>query len=104
MIGLSLSLCIKDLCEGKVKLQDVDKIIAGTFCNSDHDWDYLIERYCETYWNKYPDKARAFVTSLLIEGQIEQPRVDYVKNNTEWCVPSISGGHWVESESDTKEI
>jgi hypothetical protein len=31
VIGLSLSLCVRDIVEGRVALADVEKIVTGTF-------------------------------------------------------------------------
>lgn len=45
MIGLSLGLCIADVCEGKIKLKDVEKIISGLICRDETAWDNVIEQY-----------------------------------------------------------
>ena len=36
-IGLSLSFCIKEIIRGEVRLEDVDKIVAGTTVDDPND-------------------------------------------------------------------
>jgi hypothetical protein len=49
MIGLSLSFCIKDIIEGRVALESVDKIVSGTFY-TDRDMFHagMKHGYCHT--------------------------------------------------------
>jgi len=89
MIGLSVSLCIKDIIRGKVALEYVEKIVAGTRCESAEDWDKVIKNYRDLYWRKDPDRAEAILRQLLQEGKVEQPRV-------QGCVAhNIAAGRWL---------
>ena len=89
MIGYSLSFCVKDICEGRVNMADVEKIVASTAADTQGDWDKLLGNYCESYWSEYPAKARAVVIELRSANKIKQPRLDdpdYFR--------SIVAGHW----------
>lgn len=100
LIGLSISLCVKDICEGRVKLSQVAKIISGTRCVDDESWKGLIKLYRKQYWQGHPDKAEGIFRHLLAEGKIEQPRL---KNDnrfplTRWG--KKEGVIWVGSEAE----
>ncbi|MFA5075878.1 MAG: hypothetical protein WC480_00445 [Patescibacteria group bacterium] len=98
MIGLSLSWCIQDIIEGKVALDALDKIIAGTRCPNPVDWDRVIQRYRDQCWGANPDLAEKIVRRLLAEGRIEQPRLENDRHH-----PSVLQKNcvrWVEAEGD----
>lgn len=89
MIGYSLSFCVMDICEGRVNMADVEKIVASTAVDTEGGWYKLLGDYCETYWSKYPAKARAVVAELRSANKIKQPRLDdagYFRSNVT--------GHW----------
>lgn len=92
MIGLSLSLCINDIANGKVALGDVEKIISGT-CADASQWDALLARYAELYWEDGPESRLRIARHLYREGKIKQPRL---LDNSHY--PMIGSGHWVNSE------
>ncbi len=95
MIGLSLSLCIKDIMSGKVAEADVEKIISGTCCRTENDWEVLCTAYKELYWSAWD---AATVVELLkrfrAQGKIVQPRL----TNPEYF-NSITDGWWVSKET-----
>lgn len=88
MIGLSLSACVSDIMRGKVKEEDVEKIISGT--NSRGNWQEVLKHYRGIYWIDYPNKAESCFWRLHKAGKIEEPRL---KNDAHY--PVITGGHWV---------
>ena len=90
MIGLSISFCIADIIRGKVNLEDVEKIVAGTKCETPEHWDGVIEQYKEYYWRDDPDMAEAVLRQMLAEGKIEQPRTKGIP------IHSIASGHWAQ--------
>jgi len=96
MIGLSLSLCIKDIIEGRAEVEAVERIITGTMAVSERDWESVLRIYCEAYWKRDPALARALVARLLAEGKITQPRL------CEGLTPNLaaSGGWWVQSMAE----
>jgi len=92
LVGLSLSLCVKDIMTGKVSEWDVSKIITGTAAETEADWTKLLASYRLTYWNRFDaDAAIELVQRFRALGKIEQPRLvnpHYV---------NTSGGHWVDA-------
>ena len=94
MIGLSISFCVQDIAEGKVALETVDKIVAGTSVEPGQATEELIALYKESYWCRYPDQAEQIFRQLLVEGRIEQPRLADPRR-----FPMLERGvRWVESE------
>lgn len=93
LIGLSLSFCIREIAEGKVKISKVAKIIAGTCAANDADWDDVIARYRTTYWSNCPTECESALYWLKSEGLIEQPRLAGGNG------PNISRGMWVIDQS-----
>lgn len=96
MIGLSVSFCIRDIVDGTIPLNSVEKIIGGIVARTDREIDKLIEQYCNSYWSKYPEKAENVFRQLLAEGKIKQPRLVNDRH-----FPNI-GNHkiWVETEEE----
>ena len=87
MIGLSLSFCVKDIASGKVKEEDVEKIVASTaFCTPD-DFEEVLRLYQSVYWRDLP-VATSIARRLYTQGKIEQPRLQGKP------VHSIVGGYW----------
>lgn len=91
MIGLSLSFCVKDLMAGRVVEAEVRKIIAGTACHTESDWDKLIADYRRTYWRTFDgDAVKALIQRLRAQSKIEQPRLADPEH-----VQYIGRGHWI---------
>jgi len=88
MIGLSISLCIQEILEGKVKEEDVEWIIAGTSVDNLSGWAPVIKEYSETYWKKDPDEAEQILIRLISKQKILQPRLSGMP------APNISNGIW----------
>lgn len=75
MIGLSLSLCIQDILEGRVEVNDVEKIISRTCARTDEDWQLLEDHYSKSYWRVAPEAGLALLAYFRIEGKLDQPRL-----------------------------
>ena len=90
MIGLSLSLCVADIIAGRVREEDVEKIIASTCCESREQWEALIKKYREYYWDKNPDLAESLCWRLIFANKIEQPRL---KDPLYFL--DINDSHWI---------
>jgi len=88
VIGLSLSYCVRDIINGEVKLEDVEKIIAGTYIDSPDALEEVLEKYSQTYWKADPLKGRAISLQLFKSGKVEQPRLERKPGF------DISEGHW----------
>ena len=90
LVGLSLSFCVKDILQGKVKLEDVDSIVAGTRARTDEDWIALLSSYSANYWYDFSqEEIKAVVDALKVKG-IDQPRVRDEEP------PQIYNGYWVD--------
>lgn len=97
-VGLSLSFCIKDICEGRVPLKDVEKIIAGTCAMSEHEWELLLNQYSEVYWRECKECALQAVEYLRSRHLIDQPRMRGE------AAHNIAAGHWIAiTRSSTDE-
>ena len=95
--GLSLSFCIKHILSGKVPEGSVDKILSGTSCRSDDDWEELIELYRDVYWRKDPDEGEAILRRLLEAGKIEQPRINWPTSGDRYSPDTSQGYPWIDS-------
>ncbi|MCX6764356.1 MAG: hypothetical protein NTU58_01475 [Candidatus Nealsonbacteria bacterium] len=94
-IGLSVSRCVADICMGNVKIEDVSKIIGGTACKDEEDWNGAIDLYKRSIWSEFPEKAEEAIRKMIAEKRIEQPRLERKPH------PNIKYGIWV---TDEKEI
>jgi len=92
-IGLSLSMCIKDLIEGKLgNNAQVLVIVSGTMfpeVNGNIDFEEVYDLYANqhNYWKKYTKEQ---VKSAFDSVKIFQPRLHGQ------LPPNISKGHWVK--------
>lgn len=99
LIGLSLSLCIKDMLGNPndpkvIKPDNVVKIVASTMAGEEREWDTLIAKYRRDYWSADPDKAEQICRLLLSEGRIEQPRLGDPYD----IIPLNPGEHWLTED------
>ena len=65
MVGLSVSLCIKDIANDKVNIENVEKIIGGTKCRNSEEWEVIIKNYRKNYWDDNPDNCERIFRNLL---------------------------------------
>jgi len=93
MIGLSLSFCIKDICAGRIRLDDVEMIVSGTKAETFEQWDELVEHYNKIYWREFQKEANAVLGFLLDNNKIIQSRI-LTKDN---IIPVIAYGRWTNS-------
>jgi len=89
LVGLSLSYCIKDIIDGKVKEEEVIKIITRTMAFDEGDWKNIIEHYQHKLWESNPKKAEEIFRRFLEAGKIEQPRTTGKETH------SLIDGHWL---------
>lgn len=75
LIGHSLSLCVADIIQDRVRLENVAAIISNTAARDARDWDKVIESYCATYWRSDAGRARRVVQYLRDANRISQPRL-----------------------------
>ena len=94
MIGFSLSLCVRDIIDGKVNLDAVEKIVTGTCYRERGEFIAGIDAtYCRTYWRRSADEAFVIAVLLWDAGKLDQPRL-----RGEEPPHGINGGgnHWKE--------
>lgn len=97
LVGLSLSLCVRDILEGKVKEEEVKEIIAGTKADTPESIEKVIREYQETSWQEKPEEGAAIAKRLFKAGKISQPRA---KGRGEH---NISKGHWLNADNAEEE-
>lgn len=73
-IGLSISMCIRDIVEGRVKERNVLKIISRVSAHTPEDWERIIHDYKRDEWSRYAIEADKILRRLLKKKKIEQPR------------------------------
>jgi len=73
-VGLSLSFCVRDIAEGRVSLNEVEKIITGTKATTGAEWRDVFDKYQQFYWYNKPAECLHIARQLLRAGKIEQPR------------------------------
>jgi hypothetical protein len=104
MIGLSVSFCVRDIAAGKVNLDEVEEIIAGTRVASWRRQKHLIRIYLRTYWQDNAEACEKVYRQLVSNTKramrgvdpkgpiIVQPRL-YGR-----MAPMLARtGHWIDS-------
>ena len=91
MIGLSLSLCVAEILNDRVRLEDVKLIRSNILARDDAEWDYVIGSYCHSYWRRDPARAREIVQTLRETHRIQQPRL----TGDPWSRHAITDGIWI---------
>ena len=90
-IGLSLSLCLKDILNGKIEVSEVSCIVTNTAFDT-----YLqaFNHYYSNYWASY-DEAVAFKTLLEVWPLVCQPRrqVGMAKHSGHY----VNKGWWIDT-------
>lgn len=96
-VGLSLSFCIRDIYEGRVKEREIKEIQTSTTAKSPEAWKKILETYRENYWYRDPKTQEAIFWRLLNSGRIKQPRLEGKG------IHNIADGHWLDT-GDTPDI
>ena len=58
LIGFSLSICIKQIAEGKVDISDVRHIVTGCAPRNEEDVQEILNDYSKIYWKDCEAQAR----------------------------------------------
>lgn len=101
LIGLSLSFCIRDVVEGKVNIEQVEKIYSSTRAETDERLTELMRLYKEVYWRKDPERGERIARAMFAQGLIIQNRL---QQGQEDVATDITNGVWVNSEADIKYV
>lgn len=86
--GLSLSLCISDILDGRVQEGQVCRIFAATRASSEEDFRKVLEGYAKDYWQRDPERGMAIAMDFYQAGKITQPRLE-----GKGC-HDVGRGHW----------
>ena len=93
MYGRSLSICVMQLGNGDVDIEDVEMIIASTCFETYEEFLQVIEYYKKTYWSGNTEKCKETAIQLWNDGKIYQPRL----YNNDLAQALYNGGVWVET-------
>ena len=74
-VGYSLRLCVRDIIEDKVPLDQVEKLITNTAIDSPEAMDEVMKFYKERDWAKAPEEAERIARLLFAQDKVEQPRL-----------------------------
>jgi len=74
--GLSLSLCVRDIALGAVRIEDVVMIQTQCRCETQEDWLYVFAQYGDSYWAAHPQACQMIAARLLAEGKLLPKRTD----------------------------
>jgi len=91
MIGLSLSLCVKDVLDGRVAEEDVSLVVTGTRAVTPWGWRQLLDGYRDLYWSRTPDAAEALVERWRAAGKVFEVRAFDPEAEV-----NIAEGYWVK--------
>lgn len=91
-VGLSLSLCVRDILQGKVKETEVKEIITNTKITSPEEMKKVFDLYKNSYWEENPEECEAIAWRLFTAGKIRQPRIEGGKEH------HIASGRWLDAE------
>lgn len=86
MIGNSLSFCVRDITEGKVQEDEVEKIRCSFKAPVD-EMEFVggvIQRYQEVYWSKFKEEAAAIALRLYRAGKLEFTDGHYLPPGKTW--------------------
>lgn len=84
-VGLSVSFCVKNICQGHVAIKDVVGIVPGMVLNDNNTiWD-VYDRYKDIYWKNYAELARSVLEQVEI--------LDHPGHR-----PNVSNGVWLKAE------
>ena len=75
LIGLSVSLCIRDILRGKMWEDNVDIIIGSTCIKTKKSLEDVIKMYKNVYWSADPKEGERIFRKLWEEGRVMQPRL-----------------------------
>ena len=100
LIGHSLSMCVNDILDGKVKYHNVLRIDSGTCISSIKDLMSVMISYDEHAWRDHTyGAALSVVEQLLFDGKLRQVRLSGQKAPT-----LVRGGLWTgATKEDIKQ-
>jgi hypothetical protein len=92
-VGLSLSLCIREVILGQTPEEDILYIISNTATPESVTFSMLVSRYQRNYWSKDPQRAGELAWRLYNAGRIIQPRL--LNPNYQHYITTAPPGPWI---------
>jgi hypothetical protein len=91
--GLSLSLCVRDIALGAVRIEDVVMIQTQCKCETQDDWLDVFAQYGNSYWTEHPQACQMIAARLLAEGKLLPKRTDMSDRANGYC--NLEHGRWM---------
>jgi hypothetical protein len=92
-VGLSLSLCVRQVLLGHLPEEDILYIVTNTAAPDKAGFSLLVSGYQRHYWRDDPERAAVIAWRLYKAGRIIQPKLlnpkyeHYTDVNTLWMGP-----------------
>lgn len=74
LIGYSLSFCIMDILAGKIREENVLRLVTGTCAATRAEFENVLKSY-KDYWDEKTEEGQAIAQRFWDAGRIDQPRV-----------------------------
>lgn len=65
LVGMSMSVCVKHLLIGSVKISEVIAMVPGIRCRNQYEWNTMIDTYSCSYWKDFPMEQILKVTNAI---------------------------------------
>ena len=91
--GRSLSICVMQIADGRMKEEDVEMIVSSTSFETRESLLEGIRLYSECYWSGDVEKCKAIALRFWDEGKLFQPRL----GDDSFSQAIHIGGVWVNS-------
>jgi hypothetical protein len=75
LIGLSLSLCVRDMIVHNIPVDRVSRITTGTAAPDEETFLRVVNDYAKSIWRKDRVRGIAIALDLWNAGKIDQPRL-----------------------------
>lgn len=95
-IGFSLSYCVMDILNGKVREDEVLLIVANTLTETEEEWAHVMNVYANGYWIRNGREGIA-IANRLRSKMVEHRRFEKGGTPYWWIAQyNIADGWWVE--------
>ena len=75
LVGLSLSMCIRDIINRVHNKDEVRYIVANTSFRNETEFQEVLDFYKKAYWGESPGVAEAIAREFFEKGMIRQPKL-----------------------------
>lgn len=98
LIGFSLSFCVFDILNGKVREDEVLLIVSNTLTETEEQWQRVMDVYASGYWIRNPKEGIAIANRLREKSKLVEHRRYEKDTKPYWWLQefSIADGWWTE--------